>query len=244
MLETALTLLAVKAKTVALVAGTAVITAGAVGGGAVALQSVSSDAPIAAPAAAVATATPTATIGIGKKGRGKGAERRSDTATAVLTDEDAAPAVTFTCDPSKNHGQNVSAYVHSLPQGPGRGKLVSQAAQSDCGKDTDTEDAAELEAAEPAPAAKPAKPIKAAKPGKPAKSARSGSTEPAGADRKADASDAPGEADAPDAPEAADEADAPDAADETDAPDGAGSDTRRGSPDHGGKDAGQRKGKH
>ena len=229
MLETALTLLAVKAKTVALVAGTAVITAGAVGGGAVALQSVSSDAPIAAPAAATANATPTATIGIGKKGRGKGAERRSDTATAVLTDEDAAPAVTFTCDPSKNHGQNVSAYVHSLPQGPGRGKLVSQAAQSDCGKDTDTEDAAELEAAEPAPAAKPAKPAKADKPGKPA---RSGSTEPAGADRKADASDAP------------DEADAPDAADETDAPDGAGSDTRRGSPDHGGKDAGQRKGKH
>ena len=40
----------------------------------------------------------------------------------------------FVCDPALSHGQNVSAYARSLPKGPGRGRLVSQAARSDCGK--------------------------------------------------------------------------------------------------------------
>jgi len=39
----------------------------------------------------------------------------------------------FVCDPALSHGQNVSAYARSLPKGPGRGRLVSQAARSDCG---------------------------------------------------------------------------------------------------------------
>ena len=46
----------------------------------------------------------------------------------------------FVCDPTLNHGQNVSAYARSLPKGPGRGRLVSQAARSDCGKAPGTDD--------------------------------------------------------------------------------------------------------
>ena len=153
MLDTALALLAVKAKTIALVAGTAVVTAGAVGGGSVALQAVSSETPVVQAAAA---ATPTVTIGIGRKGNGRGAERRSDTATAVLTGQPLKPAV---CDPTLNHGQNVSAYARSLPPGPGRGRLVSQFAQSDCGKTAAKVDAGEVDAddAESTKAEKPAK---------------------------------------------------------------------------------------
>ena len=48
----------------------------------------------------------------------------------------AAAGPEFVCDPTLNHGQNVSAYARSLPKGPGRGRLVSQAARSDCGKTT------------------------------------------------------------------------------------------------------------
>ena len=98
----------------------------------------------------------------------------------------AAPApttVVFTCDPTKNHGQNVSAYVHSLPKGPGRGELVSQVAQSDCGKkagsDADeadeadeVEEADEVDEADEAKPEKAAKAAKAAKPAKPAKPAK------------------------------------------------------------------------
>jgi hypothetical protein len=46
----------------------------------------------------------------------------------------AVPEVAFTCDPTKSHGQNVSAYARSLALGPGRGRQVSQVARSDCGK--------------------------------------------------------------------------------------------------------------
>jgi type II secretory pathway pseudopilin PulG len=54
--------------------------------------------------------------------------------TADQSRPPAVPEVAFTCDPAKTHGQNVSAYARSLPQGPGRGRQVSQAARSDCGK--------------------------------------------------------------------------------------------------------------
>jgi hypothetical protein len=69
-----LALSAAKAKTVALVAGTAAVTAGAVGGGTVALQAVSDSSglpstSVSAPVTA-AVATPTVTVGIGEQGKG------------------------------------------------------------------------------------------------------------------------------------------------------------------------------
>lgn len=35
------------------------------------------------------------------------------------------------------HGQNVSAYARSLPEGPGRGRLLSAAARTECGRPGD-----------------------------------------------------------------------------------------------------------
>lgn len=195
-----LTLLAAKAKAVGLVAGTALATAALVGGGTVAFSAVSSEGAVEDVAAADAdtadtSASATPTVGIGT-GSGQGVENRSDTATAVLATPSPAASVTFTCDPSKNHGQNVSAYVHSLPKGPGRGQLVSQAAKSDCGKkagDTESE-AAEVEAAEvksPKPSkspkaahAKPAKSERAPKPEKAAPPRRSAKADSAQSSRK------------------------------------------------------------
>ena len=177
MLDTLLVLLAAKAKTVALVAGTAVVTAGAVGGGAVAVQTVSAEQP--SPGVAVAEDAPaTPTVGTGKQGKGRGAEQRSDSATAVVTGDGASPVVTFVCDPTRNHGQNVSAYVHSLPKGKGRGALVSSAARSDCGKgggEAEEAEAPDVEAPD-VEASKPAKPAtaKAAKPAKPSKAEQPG----------------------------------------------------------------------
>ena len=108
----------------ALLAATALAITALVGGSAVVLQSVSS----ASPAANAATPE-------NPGSNGRGAERRSDKAQAATSGKkDRVAAVPFTCDPSKSHGENVSAYVHSLPQGPGRGRLVSEVAQSDCGK--------------------------------------------------------------------------------------------------------------
>ena len=66
-------------------------------------------------------------------------QRRKDGRRPGPADRPGAPAVTgpaFVCDPALSHGQNVSAYARSLPKGPGRGRLVSQAARSDCGKPT------------------------------------------------------------------------------------------------------------
>ena len=74
----------------------------------------------AKPKAERAPAKPKKTDAAGP-GRGRGPKAR-------------VPAVPFRCDPSKSHGENISAYVHSLPKGPGRGRLVSAAARSDCGK--------------------------------------------------------------------------------------------------------------
>ena len=164
MLDPLLTLIAAKAKAVGLVAGTALVTTALVGGGAVAITAVSSETPLTEEAVVSAAATPT--VGIGN-GKGQGAENRSATATAVLEGKAPAASVVFTCDPTKNHGQNVSAYAKSLPKGPGRGQQVSAAAKSDCGKK-----AGEAKPAKPVKAAKPAKPAKAPKPVKPAKAAK------------------------------------------------------------------------
>ena len=170
-----LTLLAAKAKAGALVAGTALATTAVVGGGTVVYSAVSDSSDVTAVAAADAPATATATIGVGN-GKGQGAANRSATATAVLSGKSPAPTVTFSCDPSKNHGQNVSAYAKSLPKGPGRGQQVSQVAKSDCGKPAGEVEAAETEVEEseaPKPvksrAPKPAKAEKAQKADKPAK---------------------------------------------------------------------------
>ncbi len=58
-----------------------------------------------------------------------------DARKAARSARKAAPTgPAFVCDPALSHGQNVSAYARSLPKGPGRGRLVSQAARSDCGK--------------------------------------------------------------------------------------------------------------
>lgn len=196
MLDSLLTLLAAKAKVGALVAGTALASTAIVGGGTVVLQNVGAASPVERAVVDVSdSATPTVGIGTGN-GKGRGAQNRSDTATAVLEAKDRpAETVTFTCDPTKSHGQNVSAYVQSLPKGPGRGELVSQVAQSDCGKtaedaeaegleelerlkeadqqdEADLDDEAESDQTEsPKPqktkAEKPAKPAKAEKAGKP-----------------------------------------------------------------------------
>ena len=60
------------------------------------------------------------------------ADRRSGGAAKPARGPVTGPA--FVCDPALSHGQNVSAYARSLPKGPGRGRLVSQAARSDCGR--------------------------------------------------------------------------------------------------------------
>ncbi len=171
-----LSLLAAKGRTGALIAATALATAALVGGGSVVLQTVSSASK--APAAAVDEP--------GSKGRG--AEQRSDKAKAATAGKtagkkEAVTAVPFTCDPTKSHGENVSAYVHSLPQGPGRGRLVSEVAKSDCGKDVEDEAAgASGSAADPQ---KPADPGKA--PADPGKAPADPGKAPAGAGKSAEA---------------------------------------------------------
>ena len=170
MLDPLMTLLAAKAKTVGLVAGTALVTSAVVGGGAIGVTNVSAEtatveaspAPSAAAADVVATPLPTEPAAT------------SDTPTATTAPKPAktpVTPVTFTCDATKNHGQNVSAYGKTVAKGPGRGRQISAAAKSDCGKKAKAPESAETaeaevaEAPEPPKAAKPAKP---AKPGKPA----------------------------------------------------------------------------
>ena len=66
--------------------------------------------------------------------------RKAERPPGRATDRSRAPAVTdpaFVCDPALSHGQNVSAYARSLPKGPGRGRLVSAAARTDCGRPGD-----------------------------------------------------------------------------------------------------------
>ncbi len=65
------------------------------------------------------------------------AERKAERSAAKAERKAERPTSTgpaFVCDPALSHGQNVSAYARSLPKGQGRGRLVSQAARSDCGK--------------------------------------------------------------------------------------------------------------
>jgi hypothetical protein len=131
-LEPFLSLLAARAKGLGLVAGTALLTSALVGGGAVAMTAVShegtgesaevvlADSGLATDSA-VATDTPTTDIG-------------EDEVDAPSLDPVTGLPSDFTCDDSKNHGQNVSAYAQSLPKGQGRGELVSAVAKSDCGK--------------------------------------------------------------------------------------------------------------
>jgi hypothetical protein len=163
-----LTLLAARARLVAIVAGTALTTAAVVGGGTVAVQSVATVSPEPAPVAEKAQ---------GAK-HGQGAEKRGLAKLAKLQRANQAPAVPFVCDPSKTHGQNISAYVHSLPTGPGRGALVSQAAKSDCGKPADG--AAEPAKDATANAEKPGKPEGVGRPEKPAKPGKVAEPGPAG----------------------------------------------------------------
>lgn len=173
-----LTLLAAKGRTGALIGATAVATAALVGGGGVVLQTVSS-----------ASKAPGAAVGEpGSKGRG--AEQRSDTAKAATSGKKEAVApVPFTCDPTKSHGENVSAYVHSLPKGPGRGRAVSEVAKSDCGKDVEDEAASASGSApdpqKPADTGKPADPGKA--PADPGKAPADPGKAPAGAGKSAEA---------------------------------------------------------
>ena len=185
MFDPLMTLLAAKAKAVGLVAGTALATTALVGGGAVAITAVSSDTELAPetsvsqdadstqalPAGdAAVSATPT----VGIEPPAETAPVQVDSDADGLDDATGLP-VGFVCDESKNHGQNVSAYARSLPQGPGRGEKVSAVAQSDCGKteatEVETAEAEEVEEPKPAKAEKPAKPAKPAKAAKPAKPA-------------------------------------------------------------------------
>jgi hypothetical protein len=158
-----LTLLAAKAKSVGLVAGTAMVTTALVGGGAVAMTAVNSSNELTDETAVVETVespspdagalevSATPTVGIDPDAP------EPDVTTDVdgdgLADETGLP-VGFVCDDSKNHGQNVSSFA-STHKGPGHGQLVSAIAQSDCGKSGDeaeaeeeAEEEAELETAE------------------------------------------------------------------------------------------------
>jgi len=189
--EPLLTLLAAKAKVGALVVGTALATTAVLGGGGtLVLRSVSDSSPAADVAASAEpsgspSAEPSVEPSVGPSFEpsvapsvepsvapsvgpsvGPSADPSADPASP------AGAAVPFVCDDSKTHGQNVSAYARSLPRGPGRGELVSEAARSDCGKkagDAAAEPEADGQIAEPV---QPAAPAKAAKPGKPAKPAK------------------------------------------------------------------------
>ena len=188
MFDPLLTLIAAKTKAVGLIAGTAMVTTALVGGGAVAMTSVSDSDDLAEETAVVSTEAAPAPADLQVV-----ESATSDTPTVGIEEPEEEDADTpkvprplpsdFTCDDTKNHGQNVSAYVKTLPQGPGRGEKVSAVAQSDCGKKAgDAEEADEAEAAEsevaetetdeveePARAEKPAKKAKKAKPAKAAK---------------------------------------------------------------------------
>ena len=194
MFDPLLTLIAAKTKAVGLVAGTAMVTTALVGGGAVAMTAVSDETAVVPEAAVVLEDTTTApadqqvveaapaatpTVGI-----------EEPETEPVDEPEKVRPPLPadFTCDDTKNHGQNVSAYAKGLPKGPGRGEKVSAVAQSDCGKKSGEEaestesEEAEVEDAEsevetetdeveePARAEKPTKKAKKAKPAKAAKS--------------------------------------------------------------------------
>ncbi|MBW3640242.1 MAG: hypothetical protein KY451_10395 [Actinobacteria bacterium] len=157
-------------------------SAAIVGGGSVTVQTVGQQGPTVAGSAAA-----------DNKGKGPGAQKK-------LERKQAATVVPFVCDPSKTHGQNISAYVHSLPKRPGRGALVSQAAKSDCGKQADgaadpAEDATtKAEPGKPEGVRKPEKPGKpegVRKPEKPAKPGKVAEPGPAGPKKESQPGSAP-----------------------------------------------------
>lgn len=169
-----LPLLAARSRTGALIAATALATTALVGGGTVIVQTVSSAS--TAPGASGATVDEPGS-------RSRGAEQRSDRAKAATAGKkDPVPTVPFTCDPTKSHGENVSAYVHSLPKGPGRGRQVSEVAKSDCGKDVEEATGASGSAPDPQ---KPADAGKA--PADPGKAPANPGKAPAGAGKSAQA---------------------------------------------------------
>ena len=132
MLDTALSLIVAKVKAVGLVAGTALATTALVGGGAVAMTTVNDSSELPAETPVVQDALLTT-------------ETESDTPTVGVKPDkgpkEPVPTVVFTCDPDKNHGQNVSTFAKSLEKGPGRGEQISAVAQSDCGKKAGDEEA-------------------------------------------------------------------------------------------------------
>lgn len=170
--DSLLSLLVAKAKSVGLVAGTALATTALVGGGAVAVTAVSHEgelheAPVLEQIEQIEDTGSTSdspTVGI------KPPAEEDEAKTPPVLPSD------FTCDETVNHGQNVSTYARSLPKGPGRGEKVSAVAQSDCGKTAGDEAELEVAEADEPKADKPAKD----KPAKPAKAERPGKGKPAG----------------------------------------------------------------
>ena len=66
----------------------------------------------------------------------------TDEATATLVD-DPDTAFDETMCAEGNHGKTVSSVAHATESGPGKGEIVSEAAQSSCGKTDDDTDEAE-----------------------------------------------------------------------------------------------------
>ena len=57
-----------------------------------------------------------------------------DTTTTTIDDDTTPTTVVDACTSAANHGQFVSGVAHATPRGPGHGAVVSDAAQSECGK--------------------------------------------------------------------------------------------------------------
>ena len=188
MFDPLMTLLVAKAKTVGLVAGTAMLTTALVGGGAVAMTAVSHEGEVHEDAAVSQELDPALDPVVlepdPSDSETVGVDDPEVPETEVPENGAGVLPADFTCDETKNHGQNVSAYARSLPKGPGRGEKISAVAQSDCGKtaeDATKVETAEAEEAEEPKAAKEAKPAKAE--GK-AKAKAAGAAKPAKAEGK------------------------------------------------------------
>ncbi len=203
-----MTLLVAKAKAVGLVAGTAMLTTALVGGGAVAMTAVSHEGEVHEDAAVSQELDPaldpvvlepdpsdSETVGVDDPEVPETEVPETEVPETEVPETEVPETevpengagvlpADFTCDETKNHGQNVSAYARSLPKGPGRGEKISAVAQSDCGKtaeDATKVETAEAEEAEEPKAAKEAKPAKAE--GK-AKAKAAGAAKPAKAEGK------------------------------------------------------------
>ena len=105
----------------------ALVAAGAVTGGAVAAGAATAVPSPSGAATASGTAGPAASERQHRK-----AQRRPGPAPDGSGRAAAPTSPAFLCDPALSHGEDVSAYARSLPKGPGRGRLISVAARSDC----------------------------------------------------------------------------------------------------------------